>query len=573
MLSLPLTPAAPPEPPPTTEEGPAAFTGRDTQAVQEWIELYPSPRSEHSLVYDAQRQRAMVFGGLAANSAMAFSDSLWALEDAGLYGADSYWREVKLQGVRPAPRSGHTALMDQANDRMIVFGGANVDALNDVWVLANASSSAGPMEWVEITPAGPAPAPRKFHSAVYDTAENRMVIFGGISSQYTPYNDAWVLANANGLGGAATWTNLTPGGSPPSARYGHVAYLHPGSNWMGVIGGAPAESLADVWVLTNATGTSGFAQWMKLWTLGGTPAGRHTHSAAYDVGLDRLVVFGGRNYSQLDDVWWLENATGRGAVSPKWTQVAPSGVACLGRWSHATAYDAPQDRMLVYGGSHEESWTVMAIGDLCALRGASGASGSPVWERLRPAGDVPMRRYWHTAVHDPGTDRMIVYAGWNSSVTDDVWVLTNASGTGGPSRWIEIPVSGSTPVGRVMHTAVYDPGSNRMVVYGGLHKYGDVKPEVWVLNNANGLGGPAGWTLLSPSGQARPLRSEHSATYDAANDRMTVFGGGGWQAEPYKNDVWVLVNATVRGGPPSWVELNPAGTRPSPRGEHVAVYD
>ena len=53
---------------------------------------------------------------------------------------------------------------------------------------------------------------------------------------------------------------------------------------------------------------------------GGTPpAGRYGHSAVYDAGADRMIVFGGTGGSVLGDTWALALAV------PAWTQLTPSG--------------------------------------------------------------------------------------------------------------------------------------------------------------------------------------------------------------------------------------------------------
>jgi hypothetical protein len=51
--------------------------------------------------------------------------------------------------------------------------------------------------------------------------------------------------------------------------------------------------------------------------------------------------------------------------------------------------------------------------------------------------------------------------------TAGVWTLTNANGLGGTPAWTLLNVPANGPSGRAAFTAVYDPGSNRMMVFGG----------------------------------------------------------------------------------------------------------
>jgi hypothetical protein len=84
---------------------------------------------------------------------------------------------------------------------------------------------------------------------------------------------------------------------------------------------------------------------------------------------------------------------------------------------------------------------------------------------------------------------MTIYAGQSSTLGmdfGDVWVLENANRMGGTATWVKLTVTASarlTPVARDTHTAVYDPGTNRMIVFGG----GLNLVDAWALTDANGL--------------------------------------------------------------------------------------
>jgi len=91
---------------------------------------------------------------------------------------------------------------------------------------------------------------------------------------------------------------------------------------------------------------------------------------------------------------------------------------------------------------------------------------------------------------------MIVYAG-NSDLGsvnpdldwvayDDVWVLSNANGLGGTPVWSQLHPKGFQPVGRIGHTALYDAANNRMGIFGGFSVESTFL-SVWVLADANGL--------------------------------------------------------------------------------------
>ena len=91
---------------------------------------------------------------------------------------------------------------------MTVFGGVDstfFNFTNAVWVLTNANGQGGTPEWINVIPEGAvgSPSARFSTSAVYDQGNNRMIIFGGRPSFSADANDTWVLTGANGLGGSA----------------------------------------------------------------------------------------------------------------------------------------------------------------------------------------------------------------------------------------------------------------------------------------------------------------------------------------------------------------------------------
>ncbi len=119
---------------------------------------------------------------------------------------------------------------------------------------------------------------------------------------------------------------------------------------------------------------------------------------------------------------------------------------------------------------------------------------APTWTQPSPTGGPPTARYAHTAVYDAGSNRMVVYGGRNfqAGPFGDVWVLTNATASAGTPAWTTVSVTGPTPEPRGWHTAAYDPVLNRMIVFAGISASG-LRNDVWVLRRANGLSlsGPA----------------------------------------------------------------------------------
>ncbi len=280
--------------------------------------------------------------------------------------------------------------------------------------------------------------------------------------------------------------------------------------------------------------------------LGAPASARDAHSAIYDPVRDRMVVFGGwRSGTNFNDVWELSLAG-----TPAWTELTPSGTPPSVRRYHSAIYDPVRDRMVVFGGFNGDVY----LNDVWEL----SLAGTPAWTELTPSGTPPHSRYRQSAIYDPVRDRMVMFAGWWSGTNfNDVWELSLA----GTPAWTELVPSGTPPNARYSHSAIYDPVRDRMVVYGGV-EYGYLN-DVWELS----LAGTPAWTELTPGGTPPRARYVHSAIYDPVRDRMVVFGG--FTGEFFVNEVWALSLA----GAPEWTALTPGGTPPSGRYGHSAIHD
>ena len=156
--------------------------------------------------------------------------------------------------------------------------------------------------------------------------------------------------------------------------------------------------------------------------------------------------------------------------------------------------------------------------------------------------------------------------------------MSNANGLGGTPAWTQLSPSGGPPTGQSEASVVYDPANNILIEFGGAtHDFIRYTNSVWTLSHANGLGGTPAWTKLIANGAAGspPKRGLHIAAYDDANNRMMIFGGNTDTTTgfPERNDVWVLANANGLGGKPQWNKLKSSGSKPDGRAAHVGAYD
>ena len=284
-------------------------------------------------------------------------NDVWVLANADGTGATSAWAQLGPTGIPPSARGYHTSVYDAASNRMMVFAGDPSigycsGALNDLWVLTNADGTGGTPNWTQLSPSGGPPPLRQDPKAVYDAATNRLMVFGGRSNACgTSSNAVWVLSNANGLGGVPVWTQLAPVGAAPTPRANHAVAYDSTSNRMVLFGGTTATGSAnDVWVLEKANGLGGTPAWTQLSPTGVLPTARYFSTTVYDPGANHLVVVDGLTSSgHANDVWVLENANGLGGT-PNWTKLSPTGTPPSARSSHTAVVNSSTNRMIVFAG-------------------------------------------------------------------------------------------------------------------------------------------------------------------------------------------------------------------------------
>jgi Galactose oxidase, central domain/FlgD Ig-like domain len=617
-----------PAPFPTEQPALAAF---DT-----WVALPPpAARTGHTALFDPVDGAMIVFGG---NDGFARFDDLWVLKP----GPPSGWHYLPVTGPAPSSRQGAVAVLDPLRRRMLLFGGYDGTYLDDLWALdfhagtwtrLDAGTGAGraypvvvhdphrdallvhggfdgaplgtmlvirldtdpPLRSVVPVP-GDAPPPRFQHAGVFDADQDRLVIFGGFGE--ASLGDTWQYKVGGG------WSAIEGAGSP-APRHSHAAVHDPVRHRMLVFGGYSGGYVDQTWSLDLASGT-----W-ELLAIGTPPPGRVGASAVLDPRNDRLLLFGGFSDSRqfMNDVWSLALV----GANP-WIRLAPSG-SPVNRGEHGAAFDTRRGRLVVFGGNAGSGdtrpfrpGTFIELGDAWVLGTGEGAA----WTAVNPL-PAPRRRRGHTAIYDPVRDRLVVFGGWDGvTLLNDVWVLAL---TGTPA-WTRLTPTGTAPERRTEHAAIYDPVRDRMVIHGGYDYFNGYLGDTWSMN----LSGAPVWTRINATGSSGG-RCQHAALYDAARDRMVIYGGdpgftytnrvdalalagppawtnlstnhwedgpmptwapvagidpardrlvvtGGWQEPHYADEVWEM---PLAGG--AWRRVIPLGTPPSARSQAAAVFD
>jgi len=537
----------------------------------------------YSAIWDAARERVLIFGG--RDSSFVLSGLLWSYEPAG-----DRWRLLDTREPGPFPRATYSAAWDPQTEAMLVFGemhvpfdDGSVGSSSELWVYR-----AREERWVRLEPEGPRPGAWYSHAAVWDPVRRQMLVFGGSTSdgRTTRANSAlWAYRpDAN------VWEELAPvpffsdGGS---IRFAPVAMWEPIRSELLVFpccSDAVWRYLAheNAWIrmeqvgLRGQTGISLFALW--------DPVGGQTLVGSGANAVRRLWSF------EPDAGAWRLLAAGEGPLN----------------WQRQAVWDEPRSRLLLLPGSPRDG---LSGSDVWAYTPTSGA-----WARLNAAreslqGNLMIDRVsgdlfvsagifttgfptpfqggiWRLQRADQWAPRLLskrdlaqqegalsfVGSATLDTVNRAVYLFGGAV-SGDPrapprdqrllwryqlelDEWAAIDAEGRRPPARRNHSAVWEDGRERLLIFGGGRTFGDL----WEFDPVSG-----DWTELNPNGPRPAARRDHSAAWDVAGQRMLVFGGtSGNQALA---DLWAYEPEGNR-----WTELG-RGQGPEARYGHGAVWD
>ncbi len=244
----------------------------------------PTERFDGTIAYDPQDRRIFLFGG---QDFTGTQNDLWTFTLAG-----RTWTQLNPTGAKPAARFGHTLVYDSMRHRLILFGGQAGGFFSDTWAYDIATNA-----WRQLAADNAGPSRRYGHSAIYDTARDRVVISHGFTNSGR-FDDTWAFELATN-----TWRNISPpsGATRPLRRCLHHAALNAEGNEMLLYGGCSSGSgpcpQADLWSF-DLTSNRWTERTPRL-----SPPGREHYGLAFDAVRARLIIFGGSGSSLYNDTW------------------------------------------------------------------------------------------------------------------------------------------------------------------------------------------------------------------------------------------------------------------------------
>ncbi|TFH03760.1 MAG: hypothetical protein E4H14_16125 [Candidatus Thorarchaeota archaeon] len=283
------------------------------------------------MAYDSESDMTLIFGGIDYENPSKIVDQTWAYD----LNSDSYLNMSPDQS--PSPRAAGGMVYDSQNDRSILFGGllslTTQMASDQTWLYDYNTNN-----WTNESPTF-APSPRFAMYLTYDSESDRVILFGGVSLNPVSivHNDTWAYdLDSN------TWEEMNPS-SAPDARYGAMTSYDVENDRVILFGGNPSattttSTFSDSWAYDYNTD-----RWVELSPII-HPSSRYAGMMTYDNESNKTVLFGGYpSASSKDNTWLFDYGYNN------WTQANPNPHP-NGRFRQAAVYDSESDSIIMFGG-------------------------------------------------------------------------------------------------------------------------------------------------------------------------------------------------------------------------------
>ncbi|HEY5949762.1 MAG TPA: DUF4215 domain-containing protein, partial [Kofleriaceae bacterium] len=481
----------------------------------------PPARVNPMLVYDAGRQRVVLFGGWTPGPNLG---DTWEWDGVS-------WTRIRTKHS-PAPRLAAASAYDAKRHRVVLFGGFQLNygaPLNDTWEYDG-------VDWTERTPAA-SPSARAAAAMAFDGNRGMLVLFGGATSGMCttcstndtgdPVNDTWTW---NGT----VWTQLTPpatgGYVIPEARSGATMAFDATNKYVLMFGGLCLGNGTSCNNPDGATYTWDGTGW-KQTAAGNLSSGFYAGAMAFDANIGKTVMWKGAAGTTYE---W----SGSG-----WTTVSLGTPTARGNM--VLTYDAARKQVLQFGGSTVTGTHPDTVLDDTWVRGP----GSVAW--TQPAAfSEPSARMRAGAAYDPVRRKVVLFGGNCGTGCElaDTWEWDGR-------RWSSVAASTPPPV-RAGHVLDYDTLARTTRLYGG-----DTSSTAYTdVYNYNG----SGWSLQSSAG--RTSAKGATMSFDASANRLVTFGGVLTSTSTVTNQTWTWSPTT------GWAQASPT-TPPPARDETATAYD
>jgi len=352
--------------------------------------------------------------------------------------------------------------------------------------------------WTRINPSNPWGTIAE-SALVFDSNRQTLVLFEGTCAP-TPWIGTWTGVS----GVCGTWTQSNRSGGPPN-QFQRMAYDTLRQRAV-IFGGQDAQGNGQTWEWDGS-------RWIEKFPNLPIPLSRSAPAMAYDIARGVTVLFSGGVFNPLPGTWLWNGLT--------WSPASPPA-SPPPRWSHAMAYDAARQNVVLFGGSGIQS----------CMQGTWTWNGT-TWTQWTGSMPTPGRQD-HAMAYDAARQQVVLFGGddCNGNDLNSTWLWNGSSWT--PAL---PPVS---PLPRRRHAMAYDASRRVVVLFAGENRNLGPFNDLWDWNGTN-------WVQQTALGPVQVVRGQHAMAYDAARQRILVYGG--WNPNfPGTNlfDTWELVPDTFQ---------------------------
>jgi hypothetical protein len=312
------------------------------------------------------------------------------------------------------------------------------------------------------------------------------------------------------------WRQLAVGGGP-SAREDHTWTLAADGATAYLFGGRTTDNtpLADLWAFDLASDT-----WQEVAPVGGGPAARFGHNAAWAEGIGLVIFAGQAGTSFFNDLWAFDPA------ASAWEQLPAGGAVPVARYGSCAAI-GPDGRLWISHGFTSEG---SRFADTVAYDFTAGT-----WTDETPVGERPVERCLHGCWWS-SSGQLMLYGGQTNGILalGDLWALTPGPRSG-TNAWAEVLLAGGPPADRNLYASA-PLDSSLELVFGGQTHEGELLNDAWVVVSDGAV------EPFEAGGTAPPARYAAELIYHAERSRFLLFGGRG--ADGALDDLWELTPAS-----------------------------
>jgi hypothetical protein len=224
-------------------------------------------------------------------------------------------------------------------------------------------------------------------------------------------------------------------------------------------------------------------------------------------------------------------------------QVLPGEISHVGVAKADSNWTQNQEQEFLSGSLDNSA--IKGSGPLAQIELDLNMSGK--WEKMSPL-DQPDGRRGHVTSSIYGTDKVLLFGGYNGGYYDDTWVYDLSD-----DQWTNMGVASDHPSARHSFAMAFISETYKIILFGGTSLSG-LDNETWMYDLTNNT-----WLRLKPL-NSPSAREYHELEPVYNDDKVVLFGG--FDGTDYLDDTWVYDLSDNE-----WVKMIPT-EKPSPRKGH-----